>query len=161
MLKKILWLTVFCFSFNPLGFAQENFDREKVINREKRFHFIFEGAAGDIANNIPLWLELEREADGCFYTGWTIALGDKIPSQPVAVIEVLSFLAEDTVPKVCPRAFFEGSEIYEMEDWMKRAITSLDAFTMKDAKKEKIRQRCRELIQTSLDNKDSWWGAGL
>ncbi|MDR0477948.1 MAG: hypothetical protein LBH14_08470 [Desulfobulbaceae bacterium] len=124
--------------------------------------FILNGAARDISDNISVWLKLKQTADGGSGEMWTIVLGDKIPSQPIAVIDVLSLIPHDKIPltdeirDVCPRPFMEGAQEYEMEDWMNRAIATLSSFTMNDPKKEKIRQECLANIKQSLANKDKW-----
>lgn len=156
MFAKFLLAILVCVNFSTIAVAQDTSDSEKAWNAEKRHDFILDGAAKDISANISLWVDLQRESDAAFATGWAVALGDKIPSQPIAVIEVLSFMEEHIIDRVCPRQFFEGSEHYEMEGWMKRAITSLDSFTMKDSKKENIRIQCLEKVKTSLANKDKW-----
>jgi len=118
--------------------------------------FILKGAAQDMSDNIPLWVRLRHTLDAGSAEDWQIVLGDKIPSQPIAVIDVLSLTPHEDIQYVCPRPFVEGTQTYEMEDWMNRAITTLSSFTMNDPKKEKIRQECLQNIKQSLANKDKW-----
>jgi len=125
-------------------------------------NFTLDGAAKDISDNIPLWVKLKQTFDAGSAEAWTMVLGDKIPSQPIGVIDVLSLIPHDRVPltdeiqAICPRPFLEGTQNYEMEDWMNRAIATLSSFTMNDPKKEKIRQECLENIKRDLANKDKW-----
>jgi hypothetical protein len=140
-------LFVVCF-ISPAHADDDKFEEEK--NRMKVFEFIFDGASKDIADNISLFVALTKRIDAASGLAWRIALGDKIPSQPVAVIEVLSRVDEDLLPQVCPRIFMEGSEDYAMVDWMNRAIQSLGSFTMQDSRKDAIRAECLERIEASL-----------
>jgi len=122
----------------------------------KMDNFILNGAAQDISDNIPLWVKLNKTLDAGSGEEWRLVLGDKIPSQPIGVIDVLSLTSHEEIQYVCPRPFVEGTQNYEMEDWMNRAITTLSSFAMNDPKKEKIRQECLQNIKQSLANKDKW-----
>lgn len=148
----LLFLSIFCFSNTIYA---ENITHEDVKNSIKMDEFILNGASQDISENISLFVSLKKTLEGVSSLGWRIALGDKIPSQPVAVIEVLNLIEHDEMEYICPRMFMEGSQNYEMEQWMNRAISSLSSFTMNDPKKESIRKECLEKIKKALAEKDT------
>ncbi|MDR2572998.1 MAG: hypothetical protein LBC94_01410 [Desulfovibrio sp.] len=73
--------------------------------------------------------------------------GEKIVSQPIAVIEVLSLTKGDSITRVCPPPFFEDTPDYEIDNWMNMGIEVLSSFTMDDNNKDGIRKKCLHLIQ--------------
>ena len=160
-MRTILYLLSFVIVFccSDIVYAKD-ITQEDVKNSIKINEFTMSGASQDISANISLWVGITKETSSVSLSeGWPIVLGDKIPSQPIAVIEVLSLINHDEIRCVCPRPFMEGSEIYEMEQWMNSAINSLSSFTMNDPKKDKIRIECLERIKKSLAGKDSWFKA--
>jgi len=150
-----LLILAFISLFSNTSYAKD-ITPQDVENNIQINSFILSGASRDISANIPLWVHLRNTLDGASALGWAIALGDKIPSQPIAVIEVLSLTHRGDIERVCPRPFMEDSEIYEMEQWMERAISSLSSFTMNSCQKESIRKECLAKIEQSLARKELW-----
>lgn len=100
----ILLLSFFCCSSviyaDSITQAQED-----TKNSMKMNEFIMNGAAQDISVNISLWVSLIKKTESVHLSeSWPIVLGDKIPSQPVAVIEVLNLIEDNNIEEVCPRA---------------------------------------------------------
>jgi len=105
-----------------------------------------EKAVENISENIPALKKILTELDDSEAALWRMHTADKIPSQAVAVIELMAATGIDP-DGMCPRRFFAGERRFVITDWMNKAAFALDAFTMKKPRKEKIRKECLENIQ--------------
>lgn len=104
-----------------------------------------EMAVENISENIPVLKKILAELDDAETALWRIHTADKIPSQAVAVIELMA--ATNIDPDcMCPRRFFEGERRFVIEAWMNKAVSALESFTMKEPRKERIRRECLERI---------------
>ena len=105
---------------------------------------------------------MHAETDAAVAKDWEILIADKIPTQPVAVIQLLAHMNNAMpdviyVQKMCPRDFIEDTASYDqMVDWMERAATALEVFTMIDPREEAMRRACLEEIQKALADKETW-----
>ena len=121
-----------------------------------------EKATEDISGNIPFLIAVHAETDAAVAKDWEILIADKIPTQPVAVIQLLAHMNNAMpdviyVQKMCPRDFIEDTASYDqMVDWMERAATALEVFTMIDPREEAMRRACLEEIQKALADKETW-----
>jgi hypothetical protein len=123
------------------------------IDRAQRLEYIMDKASEHIENNTKLFVELASEVDGVSGLAWGIILGQKLTSQPLGVINVLSMIKNDAIKQVCSPTFVEGTEDYEINDWLDTSIRVLGSFTMKEKSKENIRINCLNLI---IDAKKSF-----
>jgi hypothetical protein len=130
-------------------------DWQAVRDKEKQQDYVIEKAAEDISDNITLLCSVLQELDEGSVAGWYVHTADKLPSQPVAVIELMA-ASHVEVQDMCPRQFYEGTEHHVMEAWMKKAMKALSAFAMTDIHKDTIRRRCLEEIGIALNERDKW-----
>ncbi len=121
-----------------------------------------EKAAEDIARNMLFLIAVHAETDAATAEAWEIDIADKIPTQPVAVIQLMAHMHNELpdiiyAQKMCPRVFIEDTASYDqMIDWMERAAAALEAFTMIDPQEEAMRRACLEEIQKALADKETW-----
>ena len=130
-------------------------DWQTIHDKEKQQDFVIQKAVENISDNITLLCRVLHELDEGSVAGWYVLTADKLPSQPVAVIELMVASHVD-VQDMCPRQFYEGTEHHVMEAWMRKAMKALSAFTMTDSRKDAIRRRCLEKIEIALSGKNKW-----
>ena len=130
-------------------------DWQAIRDKEKQQDFVIEKAVENISENISLLCHVLHELDEGSVAGWYVHTADKLPSQPVAVIELMA-ASHVEVQDMCPRQFYEGTEHHVMEAWMRKAMRALSTFTMTDSRKDTIRRRCLEKIDIALSGKDKW-----
>ena len=130
-------------------------DWQAIHDKEKQQDFVIEKAVENISDNITLLCRVLHELDEGSVAGWHVRTADRLPSQPVAVIELMAASHVD-VQDMCPRQFYEGTQHHVMEAWMRKAKKALSAFTMTDSRKDAIRRRCLEKIEIALSGKDKW-----
>ena len=135
-------------------YTEERRKTEKIMQdrlyKENKMFFIIEKACADINKNMTFLINLyvDNEFDGIIPGYFSTIIADKILSQPVSVINLISKL-NIPVTKMCPKDSFEDqSEDYK--HWKENAIVILDSFTMNDAEEEGIRQGCLKAIKKSL-----------
>lgn len=155
-MRIIIYFLFFSFTLISISQAEDISSLYHPSDNTKMNNFIMDKASQDISSNISIWVKLKNELQGENALGWELILGDKIPSQPIAVIEIISLTKTD-IASICPRHFMEGSEYYEIERWMNRAIDTLNSFTMTDSSKDDIRKQCLLKIQIALENKENWF----
>lgn len=129
--------------------------------RRSRAELAHDKALEDVAANIPFLL-LIRDDFGVSFLDWVIPIAEKLPSQPVAVIQLLTNI-ENQYPEqryiehICPRTVIEDAIPYsQYKNWMERSILALESFTMKDGKAEKVRKRCLRQIKAELSTAKPW-----
>lgn len=130
-------------------------DWQAIRDREKQQDFVIAKATENISENITLLCRVLQELNEGDVAGWYVQTADKLPSQPVAVIELMA-ASRAEVQDMCPRQFYEGTEHHVMEAWMQKAMKALSAFTMMDSGKDAIRRRCLEEIENALSDRDKW-----
>ena len=107
-------------------------------------------AVEDIDKNMDFLLRMHQEVDASTGLGWEIFIADKLPSQTVAVIRLMT-RGKVGVNRMCPRVVIEDMmSDSDYDQWMTRTISSLEAIRMADSKEETVRQECLALIRESL-----------
>jgi hypothetical protein len=127
---------------------------EKIMQvqlyKENKIFFIIEKACADINKNMTFLTNLytDNEFDGIISGYFSTVIADKILSQPISVINLMSKL-NIPITKMCPKDYFEDNSD-DYEHWKEMAIVILDNFTMSNAVEEKIRVDCLKAIKKSL-----------
>ncbi len=125
-------------------------DRDETRQARMEGNARIHEAVKDIAKNShaleALLLELEDAQKG----QWYMLTADKLPSQPMAVIELMA--AADVDPDcMCPRQFPESESRSVIDAWINRSIVALNSFRMHDPRKENIRKECLGNIMKARD----------
>jgi hypothetical protein len=119
---------------------------ENNIVFQKKYEFIIEKSCEDIRSNMDVMLNIYKEIDAGIATAWRVSVAKKIPSQPVATVQLLS-KAGVKAGRYCLDPFFEADTI-TLKTWFENSIGALETFTMKDAKEEAFRCQCLEEIKS-------------
>ena len=110
------------------------------VEGNARIHGIA-NAVKDISKNIQTLTKILLELEDAQKGRWYMLTADKLPSQPVAVIELMA--ATDVDPDcMCPRQFPESESRSVIDAWMNRAVAALNSFEMHDPRKENVRKKC-------------------
>lgn len=113
-------------------------------------------ALEDIAANIPALVLLRKDFGESAHLEWAIPVAEKLPSQPVAVIRLMT-IADNSIDQICPRMVIEDTISFsEFQNWMERSVASLESFTMNDADAETTRRVCLQKIRHSLSTTKPW-----
>jgi hypothetical protein len=113
-------------------------------------------AVEDIASNIPLLILIRKDFGESALLEWAIPIAEKLPSQPVAVVQLMA-LVDNSIDQICPRMVIEESiSFFEFKSWMERSAASLESFTMNDAKAEITRRACLQKIENALSSTKPW-----
>ena len=131
--------------------------------RRSRAELALDKALEDIAAHIPLLL-LMRKDFGESFLDWAVPIAEKLPSQPVAVIQFVANLEDGYagtgqryIEHICPRAVIEDAIPFsEYKNWLERSSLVLEAFTMNDPKAERARSFCLEKIKEALATAKPW-----
>ena len=122
---------------------------EARVERSARIHDIA-NAVKDISENIRTLKNLLLELEDAQKGEWHMLTADKLPSQPVAVIELMA--AANVDPDcMCPRQFPESESRSVIKAWMNRSIVALNSFRMHDLRKENVRKECLGNIMKARD----------
>jgi hypothetical protein len=130
--------------------------------RGRRAELAFAKALEDIAANIPLLLVLKKDFGESALFWWAAPIAEKLPSQPVAVIQLMVNIAdwntaEQYINHMCPMWVVEnGIDFVQYENWLERSIAALESFTMTDARAEQMRNRCLRQIRDALATANPW-----
>ena len=131
--------------------------------RRNRAELARDKALEDIAANIPLLL-LIRKDFGESFLDWVIPIAEKLPSQPVAVVQLATSIEDGYtgigqryIDHICPMMVIEDAIPFSRyKNWMERSVAALESFAMKDTKAEKIRSVCLEKIKNELATAEQW-----
>lgn len=143
-MKKIaiaILMTAFSCSYS---FSSDDFEEQVIFN--KKFEYIITQSCEDIHANMDIMLSVHKEIDAAIATAWRVSVAKKIPSQPVAVIRLLS-KAGVKAQRYCMDPFFEADEI-TLKTWLESSIDALESFTMKNVREELFRCECLEEIKS-------------
>jgi len=123
---------------NQNSYSSDKFEEHIIF--DKKYEYIITKSCEDIQSNTDILLSVYKEIDAAIATTWRVSVAKKIPSQPVAVIRLLS-KAGVKPPRYCMDPFFEADE-FILKTWLGNAIDALEAFTMNDGKEESFRCQC-------------------
>ena len=126
------------------SFSSDDFEEQIIFN--KKYEYIITKSCEDIRANMDIMLSIHKEIDAAIATAWRVSVAKKIPSQPVAVIRLLS-KADVKAQRYCMDPFFEADEI-TLKTWLESSIDALESFTMKNSKEELFRCECLEEIRS-------------
>ncbi|MDR1241417.1 MAG: hypothetical protein LBM00_01325 [Deltaproteobacteria bacterium] len=117
-------------------------------------------ALEDIAANIPLLLLLRKDF-GESFLDWVIPIAGKLPSQPVAVVQLMTNIEDwnngQYIDNMCPMTVIEDAIPFDQyKNWLERSVAALESFTMTDAGAENIRSRCLRQIKDELATAKPW-----
>jgi hypothetical protein len=133
--------------------------RQAQVEENARIHDIAK-AVKDIAENSHALEELLLGIEDAQKVQWYMLTADKLPSQPVAVIDLMA--AADVDPDcMCPRQFPESESRSVIDAWMRRSIAALNSFRMHDPRKENVRKECLGNIMKARDRMISAPGSTL
>lgn len=111
---------------------------------------VIENAVGNIAGNSVFLAELRLKTDAGSSEYWEESVADQLPSQPVAVIQLMTRTGIP-VERMCPREVIEDAlSVEQYTIWKQQAVAALDSFIMKDLAEEAVRKACLREIQKSL-----------
>ncbi|MCL1986211.1 MAG: hypothetical protein FWG59_07175 [Betaproteobacteria bacterium] len=136
------------------------FEEDSWGLRNSRAELARDKALEDVAANIPFLL-LIRKDFGESFLEWVIPIAEKLPSQPVAVIQLMTNIANwndgQYIDKMCPMAVIEDSITFEQyKNWLERSVTALESFTMHKTEAEKTRRVCLGKIKSALATTKPW-----
>ena len=135
------------------------FEKDDHAFRSKRAELALDKALEDIAANIPFLLVLKKDFGESALFGWAVPIAEKLPSQPVAVIQFMTNIADDEqyIIHMCPMGVIEDSIPFDQyKIWLERSVAALEAFTMTDVKAEKMRNYCLQRIKHDLATGEPW-----
>jgi hypothetical protein len=121
-----------------------------------------EKAVEDIAAHIPFLLFIRSKFDAIAHLAWAIPIAEKLPSQPVAVVQLMTIVNDifdyfDVTDHMCPRMVIEDAIPFQQyKNLMERSVLALESFAMKDAKAEEVRERCLLKIKDTLATAKPW-----
>lgn len=118
------------------------------LYHEWQIDYILDGAAKDLQKHRDFYAKIRARTDAATGIAWSAVLGEALPSQPIAVIDIIAMTGND-MGMICPKFFPEGTEEYEIDEWYARSIETLQAFTLVDPKKDAIRKECLSTLLQS------------
>lgn len=148
----IILVILSCLLYPVSSFANEHATMDDAIYSEVHEVYALKWAARNLQANKKFYLKMLEKVDGATGLAWIKILGENIPAQPVAAMEILT-LSKVTVESVCPPFFPEDTPDHVIDEWNKSAIEVLRFFTMTDPENEKTRQQC---LKSIIQANDEW-----
>ncbi len=154
MLKTFLILGCLLCAASPCRALSPADDAQRL--EAAKTGYAMEWAAQDIGADIRFWLGLGQEKNNVHIQEyWLSLLSSKLPSQPVAVFEVMQ-KSEIPVDWFCYPTPLDSEDTLRWQ-WEAALIHSLRAITFTDAGQEAMRQECLRVIEK---NYGEYLGAG-
>ena len=143
-MRGILVFILACLAFSGVAYAQDKPPRDEQF-LEQTQDYILQQAALNLQANKKLYVQMLAHVDGASGLSWIKHLGQAIPAQPVAAIEILTLSGYD-IEGVCPAFFPEDAPDSIIDAWTANAVEALSAFKMAEPEQEAVRQKCLENI---------------
>jgi uncharacterized membrane protein len=146
---------------SPTDRKPADYEKDFAELRRRGIDFARDKALEDIAAHVPMLLFLFKDS-GESVSSWMVGVAKKLPSQPVAVIQLLTNI-HDAYPESrhidnmsAMHVFKDALSFQDYKNLMVRSVMVLESFDMKDEKSEKVRKQYIQKINDALATGKPW-----